>query len=302
MPAAASTDAPGGWTTTSTIPPIVTGWQSLACPTATHCLGVAYAGTGVSVLEQSVDGGRSFTSTGFAGAASMNKVACATARFCVLAGSTGGPKLPAGSYVTHDGGAVWVPVALPPASRLTAFDVSLGCSSSVCYLAPRGSPTPLLSLHATGGAWSPVALPSSPDAAGGIAAIGCGAGRCVAVGTDTSGSQGLLFESDGGAWTETVAPAGTSTTTASVFSVACSAYACAAFGTDFGSINGLLLASTADGTWDATPVSSQTVLANSISCVPSGCLAVGGNWSTGGLDAWSLSGVTPTWASVPTPT
>jgi hypothetical protein len=290
-----ATKLPAAWTANSKLPPVPDGWNALSCPTTATCWGLAYGESGVSVLAKSTNGGVSFTDQRAPQPFYATAIACATAQFCVLASPDDGVAAPPNTYVTSNGGAVWrkVPIPLRKSAYGDAYEVSLGCSPTACYLVD-GDPThPLSSITAGASLWSAVSLPTTPDPITSLAEVACGGGRCVAVGTD-SYTTGLIVESDaGGAWSETVAPV------ASVSSVGCSSYACGAFGDDAG-YNGSLFWSTTPGTWQGSATASL-LIARSVSCTSNSCFAVGGNWDFGGLAAWMLSGVTPTWSTIATP-
>lgn len=302
MPADASgTPSAGAWAITSTTPPIATGWSSLTCPTPTDCLGLAYTGPGSSVLEQSTNGGASFTYMAAPQASNASRIACANVHFCVLAGVDNGPGYPASTSVTTNAGKTWKVLALPGDAGTTTYEVSVGCTSSTCYLATTANGPPLfLSVTDTSTSWATVTLPTTPDAAGTLSGVSCGAGRCVAVGSTEDYAQGLIFESDNaGAWSEVLPPVG-SFTIASVATVGCGAYACAAYGWAAGDEQGSLLTSTSPGVWTAYSTGLGFETPRSISCSTTRCVAVGGNWDFGGLAAWTLTGVTPTWTSITT--
>lgn len=162
----------------------------------------------------------------------------------VLGSPDEGAAAPPNTYVTTDGGVRWrlLRVPVPPKDYASVFKITLGCSTTTCYLIDFANPSRVLSsINAASTSWSPVPSPSSPDPVASIADVACGGGRCVAVGADTS-QAGILLESDaGGAWTETLAPTRLGNPIQNVFSVACSAYACGTFGDDNSSIDGALL-------------------------------------------------------------
>jgi hypothetical protein len=300
-PAGGVTKPTNAWKVTGVTTPVASGWLSLACPTATACLGLAYTDANGTILERSTDGGQSFTvvSAPFSNATT---VACATAQFCVVAGAWQGPGTPAAvSYVTTNGGVTWKYVALPGTAPGATYNTSLGCSTTTCYLvASASSLSRFASITAAGHAWTNVTLPITPDAFGALIAVGCGGGRCVVVGSNVGYTTGLLFESDaGGPWVETLAPSETHAI-ARVYSIACSSYSCAAFGASADSTYGYLLNSAADGTWQGLGVASF-LSAKGVACTASNCFVAGGNWDVGGLAAWTLSGVSPQWTSATLP-
>lgn len=290
--------APGAWKTSGLSMPVAAGWQSVTCPTSTTCIGAAYTQTGFSILERSTNAGASFQymkSPNLPG----SDVACASQSFCVLASAYNEPGEPATTYTTANGGTTWTHVALPSAAT-TSYTIGVGCSTTVCYFVGTGSSTThLLSITAPARAWTVVTLPSAPDTVGYLNAVACGGGRCVAVGSNAGFTSGLIFESDGGSWSETVAPT-ISGPIDYVAAVGCSAYACAAYGEDSGA--GELFSSTASGTWQPLTATASYVGVRSISCTASNCVAVGGNFDVGGLATWSLSGGTPAWTTLTTPT
>lgn len=287
----------GAVTVTSRSAAVAAGWSSLSCPEASRCLGLAPTSGVPSILEESSNGGQSFTAAGLPLAAvDATSLACASATFCVLVQDPEPPAVPALTLVTTDRATTFRAVA-PPEAKTPGIGYSPGCSATTCYLAT--STGALWSLGPTATAWSPVALPTTPDAATWLQSVSCGAGRCVAVGS-AGFTSGLLFESDdGGAWTETVAPTLTDPIV-TVEHVACGAYACAAFGEETGYVTGALLWSTAEGTWQGTETTSFEA-ADTVACTATWCGAFGGNWDIGGLAAWQLTGTRPAWNPISVP-
>jgi hypothetical protein len=301
-PASGATAHAGAYVETSATTPVAAGWTSLSCPTATFCLGVAYTDTDDSILQRSTDGGAVFTYIA-SPTPDVSSVACATASFCVALTEDDGPDELSSSYVTADGGAAWTHVALPGTIPARAYGVKASCSTATCYLvAEMSDEAPLLSLTPSARSWTAVELPSTPDVVGSLNAIGCGGGRCVATGVEEGASTALLLESDaGGTWTETEAPTGLTFAISYIRDAACSAYACVAFGTDSTGEDGALLSSTSSGSWQAV-ATAQLLTGDALSCTTSNCIVAGGNWDVGGLDAWELSGVSPAWTTLTTPT
>jgi hypothetical protein len=227
---------------------------AVACPTTSQCVaGGSYHGSGLQQGLLLAGHGRAWTATtaplpanGEAKpAARITSVACATGSACVAVGQYATAKSDEALLVTGYGSA-WSPLQAPlPAdagARPAAQLVSVSCSSATActavgsYIDNLGNRQGLLvTLHDA--RWTAVRspLPASAMVPGAeLSAVEClRPDGCVAVGTYSAGSAGLIVAGAGSTWTAATAPlpAGAAVSPAASFrDIACSGATCVAVG------------------------------------------------------------------------
>jgi photosystem II stability/assembly factor-like uncharacterized protein len=199
-----SSDGGSTWAASS-IPTGVAGIESIACPTATRCIGVG------SLVIVSNDDGLTWQTVGVSGGViQLFSIACASSTQCVAVGPNpaglSNPNAQGDGVETTDGGTTFAKVALPAASA-SLFDVSCSLAAS-CVAAGAtgtGASAPTFLGSATGGtSWTNQAPPPGFSAISGLACSSSTA--CVAVGRTSSGPS-LATSNSSGQWS--VAPPGT---------------------------------------------------------------------------------------------
>jgi hypothetical protein len=192
-----SSDGGSTWTPSS-IPPGVSGIESIACPTATRCIGVG------SLVIVSNDGGQTWQIAPVnGGVIQLTSISCASSTTCISVGpnplGVSQPSAPGDAVETTDGGSTFQKVTLP-SSTASLFEVSCS-SSSTCTAAGAtgtGASTPTFLGSSTGGAtWSTQTAPTGFSAVSGIACPS--GGQCIAVGRTSAGAS-VATATSGGQW------------------------------------------------------------------------------------------------------
>ncbi len=259
-----------GWTTQ--IAPIATV-DAVSCGSVSNCMAAgATAGFG-SAVTNSTDGGTSWATSFVApyGVDDLDAVSCPSPSVCTAGGTAEGGLLngaalgPGVVVNSTDGGATWIPQALP-AGVATLSSISCA-STSVCEaLGSTSTGNPAIVGTTNGGStWQSQSVPSGFAANG---QLSCGsASDCTAV-----NGGGLFGTTDGGStWASETAPAGVG-----LESVSCpSATTCTAVGFN-GSSPAIVTTSDGGTTWNsqAAPSGSFTLL--SVDCPSTtACVAMG---------------------------
>jgi BNR/Asp-box repeat protein len=238
-PAVFVTDDDGSDWSTALLPSQAVDVVSLACRSATACVGASYgpptsaSPQGSTVSVQTTDGGGSWSVTALPGGVIPSRpygASCVGAGDCVVVGTTGFGTTPAGSSTasgaalySDDGGASWSAAAVPAGIAIVR---AVSCSAAADCMAVANGPSSTSAAAAGAGPYGPSTVLVSTDGgrswtapgARGLApaelttiacpsTLGCWAGGFTS-GTGDNGSEVGVIESthDGGAtWsTETL--------------------------------------------------------------------------------------------------
>jgi hypothetical protein len=287
------------------------GLTAVTCPSASQCVAAgSYRGSGLEQGLLLAGYGRNWTATTAplpAGGAAkpdavMTSVACATGSSCVAVGQYVAGKSDQGLLVTGYGSA-WSPQQAPlpldagaqPAAQLGSVSCSsaTACTAVGSYVDKLGNRQGLL-VTLRGGRWTAARSPLPADATvpgAELSAVECPRlTECVAVGTYSAGSAGLIVTGTGTTWTAAAAqlPPGAGPAPAASFpDIACSGATCVAVGsyTDAtGNRQGMLVSVRGTITAQTAPLPTGSAPAQgipgaeltSVACpTPAGCVAVG---------------------------